>query len=679
MKYSIVIPTYNHCDDLLKPCIESIIQYSIMPEVELIISANGCTDNTRNYLDKLKIQFNDLGFNNHLKIVWNEAPLGYAKATNEGIKVASADKIILFNNDAFLLGQVPNTWLDLLVAPFLKNPKCGITYVIESISPSAGGVFPIFFCVMIDRKVFDTIGLLNEAYGVGGGEDTEFTIEAKAAGFDSCIALDIDFSSDVGTYVGHFPIYHKGEGTMHDTTLVPDHSKVIYDNSVRLAKKYNPSWLIDNAPEHVMPKVKYSIIIPTYNHCDDLLKPCIDSIIAYTDLSQAEVIIVANGCTDSTYEYVMTLTQRYNVEDTHNPFKLIWINEAIGYTCATNLGINAAQGEYIVLLNNDTEVLTSAKDKWLTILQAPFSDETVAISGPLQLYDQDVQSNFIVFFCAMIPRRIFNSIGILDEIFNPGYGEDIDFSVRAINAGYKISVIGKTFNQGQTVDSMPIWHKNNKTFSEIDQYSSIIERNKTILKDRYSDTPMHTNAGCELENIVLDARQIEESNTTNLKLNLACGLDYRDGYVNADLYPLPNAKVDAVFDVSSIPYADNTVDEIIASHIIEHFDVYESRKILQEWHRVLKPGGKLIVETPDFLASCDACVKASNETRWSMGGHFFATPWIPGQTHKFLFTEQWLCEYLIREGFSSVTRVPPISKYATAETAQLFLNMEAIK
>ena len=223
-------------------------------------------------------------------------------------------------------------------------------------------------------------------------------------------------------------------------------------------------------------------------------------------------------------------------------------------------------------------------------------------------------------------------------------------------------------------------HKNNKTFSEIIEYkTSIVPRNQKILRDRYSDTAIHTNVVTDLENIVSDAKQIGENIITNLKLNLACGLDYRAGYVNADLYPLPNAKVDAVFDVSSIPYADNTVDEIIASHIIEHFDAYESRKILQEWYRVLKPGGKLIVETPDFLASCDAFVKSSNESRWAMCGHFFATPWIPGQTHKFLFTEQWLSEYLIREGFSSATRVPPISNYVTAETTHLFLNMEAIK
>ena len=44
MKYSVVIPTYNHCDDFLKPCIESIAQYSDLPDIELIVSANGLQD-----------------------------------------------------------------------------------------------------------------------------------------------------------------------------------------------------------------------------------------------------------------------------------------------------------------------------------------------------------------------------------------------------------------------------------------------------------------------------------------------------------------------------------------------------------------------------------------------------------------------------------------------------------
>lgn len=249
MKYSIVIPTYNHCTDLLKPCIDTIFKYTNMGDVELIISANGCIDNTKLYLDTLRLQFDSLGFSKNLKIVWNDAPLGYSKATNEGIKVSTTDKIVLLNNDTLLLEQSASSWLSLLESPFLENDKCGISCVIKSFSEPAGHDFAIFFCVMVDRKVFDTIGLLNEEYGKGGGEDTEFSIEAEKSGFDVCVCTDLKWNTDIKMYTGSFPIYHIGEGTVHDATLVPDWSDVFFANSVKLSKKYNPSWYINKLKE----------------------------------------------------------------------------------------------------------------------------------------------------------------------------------------------------------------------------------------------------------------------------------------------------------------------------------------------------------------------------------------------------------------------------------------------
>ena len=102
MKYSIVIPTYNNCEKYLKPCIDSIIKWTDMADVELVISANGCIDNTSRYLHYLETSIPNL------KVVWNNEPLGFAKATNEGIKATSASKIILLNNDTILLEQQKN-------------------------------------------------------------------------------------------------------------------------------------------------------------------------------------------------------------------------------------------------------------------------------------------------------------------------------------------------------------------------------------------------------------------------------------------------------------------------------------------------------------------------------------------------------------------------------------------
>lgn len=231
MKCSIVIPTYNNCEKYLKPCIDSIIKYTNLETVELIISANGCTDNTHVYLEYLQSAFDALGLHNHLKIVCNDRPLGYPKATNEGIKLATTNHIILLNNDTVLLEQYKNYWIDLLQKPF-EHDDCGITGVVNTYSECAKTNFFIFFCVMIHRKVFKDIGFLNEDYGIGSGEDIEFCKLTQEKGWKLRSALD-------NTY---FPIYHKGEGTVHNTDLVKDWDNVFLKNQLLLAKKYNPEW-----------------------------------------------------------------------------------------------------------------------------------------------------------------------------------------------------------------------------------------------------------------------------------------------------------------------------------------------------------------------------------------------------------------------------------------------------
>ena len=154
MKYSIVIPTYNHCDDLLKPCLESIFKYSDIADVELIISANGCKDNTFEYLGALKDKYTTVGLPDNLKIVWNSAPLGFAKATNAGINVATTNRIVLLNNDAILLPEGKNDWLTTLNSAFENNPQCGISCVLTKHSDVTNRLFAIFFCVMIRKTLF---------------------------------------------------------------------------------------------------------------------------------------------------------------------------------------------------------------------------------------------------------------------------------------------------------------------------------------------------------------------------------------------------------------------------------------------------------------------------------------------------------------------------------------------
>ena len=217
-KYSVVIPTYNNCEKYLKPCIDSIIKYTEMTDIELVISANGCTDNTKAYLQYLKTAIPNMQW------WWNDEPLGFAKATNVGIKAAKTDKIVLLNNDTLLLEQPKNQWLNRL-----DDFHADISSVLTLHSKITQQKFGVFFCTMIDKKVFQTIGLLDENFETGGCEDIDFCFRADQNGFSLV---------DVGSK-GDFPIYHVAEGTVHDPELVSDWEQKFYKNELKLAKKYN--------------------------------------------------------------------------------------------------------------------------------------------------------------------------------------------------------------------------------------------------------------------------------------------------------------------------------------------------------------------------------------------------------------------------------------------------------
>jgi predicted SAM-dependent methyltransferase len=88
------------------------------------------------------------------------------------------------------------------------------------------------------------------------------------------------------------------------------------------------------------------------------------------------------------------------------------------------------------------------------------------------------------------------------------------------------------------------------------------------------------------------------TNRDLLKLHLGCGSKHLSGYVNID-WRKTNA-TDLVLDIKKLPYPDNSVVRIETYHVIEHLSRYDLIKTLKEWHRVLKIGGQLIIEFPDF-------------------------------------------------------------------------------
>src|SRR4051794_24613530 len=95
------------------------------------------------------------------------------------------------------------------------------------------------------------------------------------------------------------------------------------------------------------------------------------------------------------------------------------------------------------------------------------------------------------------------------------------------------------------------------------------------------------------------------SSAPALRLHLGCGGMYLEGYRNIDLPPSEHGvqegiRPDEYADITQLDYPPATVDEIRLSHVFEHFDRPTAIRLLIDWHRFLKPGGLLYIETPDF-------------------------------------------------------------------------------
>jgi GT2 family glycosyltransferase len=180
-----------------------------------------------------------------------------------------------------------------------------------------------------------------------------------------------------------------------------------------------------------------------------------------------EIVVVSNGCKDGTIEYCRSLSG----------VKVLEFPDAIGYTKAINIGVQAAKGEYVVLLNNDTEIHGKLGSKdWIDCLYEPFENQTmVGATGAKKLHQFGV--DFLVGFCLFMPKKLFSDFGMFDEVYNPGFGEEIQFSHELKKKGYQEITV-----------NMPISHTAGQTVHRPEyreEWEEHVLRNSKILEERY--------------------------------------------------------------------------------------------------------------------------------------------------------------------------------------------------
>ena len=206
-----------------------------------------------------------------------------------------------------------------------------------------------------------------------------------------------------------------------------------------------------------------SIIIPNKDHVEEL-QTCIDSILRISTYRNYEIIIVENNSEKmETFEYYNKIKKLENVQ-------VVFWTDSFNYPAINNYGIAFSQGEHILLLNNDIEVISPSwieemlmfsqrKDVGAVGAKLYFQDNTIQHAGVIigigstaghqhkganrgdygylgrLIYAQNLSA--VTGACMMIRRDVWNEIGGLDENFAVAFN-DVDICLRIRKAGYLV-------------------------------------------------------------------------------------------------------------------------------------------------------------------------------------------------------------------------------------------------
>jgi len=277
---------------------------------------------------------------------------------------------------------------------------------------------------------------------------------------------------------------------VRDAVVLFDHPG-LYEKAAFLWQKFGFTFIIErprgiDSYENIIkvclettPKV--SVVVLTYNNLA-LNKACIDSILGNTAYPNYELLIVDNDSSDGTKEYLKALSEQ-NITNVR-----VFLNaKNLGFAAGNNVGMKKAEGDYVILLNNDTIVTRG----WMTSLVKHIEmRKGIGLSGPVtnsigneakikasyknaagihrfayrytwahmgEIYPEE--PNVLAFFAVCISREVIEKCGFLDEVYGLGMFEDDDYCQAAKQAGFHLCIAEDAF----------VHHEQEASFNLIDR------------------------------------------------------------------------------------------------------------------------------------------------------------------------------------------------------------------
>ena len=472
---SIVVPCYKTDRVYLRDLLESVLSQSYGNWELLLMDASPEWDVVAN----LAAAANDE------RVYWIELPGngGIVLNTNAGIQQATGDYIAFLDHDDILEPDALFRYVAALNKA-AEGERPQVLFCDEDIFQKTGEWGqPVFKtqlnvdllyshnCVthflMVEKALIDCIGMSPE--DVAGAQDYDLTLR--------CLAAGARFE-----HIAHV-LYH---WRVHPGFTADDFadSKPYAIEAGRLALQRHFDSLgicgtVEETETSFVYRVHYalpepaplvSIVIPTKDHVETL-DACVMSIAQKATYANYEIVLVENNSeAPETFAYYETLPERVTATSggKGTAHVVYWPGE-FNYSQIINFGVEHAKGDYLLLLNNDTEVITSDFiEGMMGYLQRPdagvvgaklyFADHLVqhagilvGVRGALAHANQDFSAkregylaravrpgNFsaVTGACQMVRRDVFEQVGGYNEEFAVGFN-DADFCLRVWEAGYR--------------------------------------------------------------------------------------------------------------------------------------------------------------------------------------------------------------------------------------------------